>query len=57
MGGGLFRPNREKNMYPVHGAKGPAGVSIPVGWKIIEIHGNLFYVKEEFTLKYLRDRN
>lgn len=34
-------------MYLVHNAKGPAGISIPVGWKIIEdVHGNLYYVRD-----------
>jgi len=45
----------DKHMYPVIAGKGPAGCSIPVGWMIIEVHGNLFYVKEKIpSLEYLR---
>jgi hypothetical protein len=44
-------------MYPVHVGKGPCGVSIPLGWTIVEVHGNLFYVKEQApVLNYLRER-
>ncbi len=46
-------------MYPVHGAKGPCGVSIPKGWTIVEQNGNLFYVREKavvYTLEFLNKR-
>lgn len=44
-------------MYPVQVGKGPCGLSIPLGWAIVEVHGNLFFVREtKYTLEFLRNK-
>ena len=46
-----------KIMYPVQVSKGTCGASIPPGWVIVEVSGNLFYVKEQkYTLEFLRTK-